>query len=360
MYYAKARLYDADNRRFTAVDPILNPSLYDISEYATDPMELVQYLYVKDNAIIYVDLFGLKYSLAEGSIAHAEISAYVKFLYPEANIGAKINGVARTKSHTGYADIIIPSASGIGYEVYEIKSSEYQDIFGRYNVAGVDQLESYVFAINNFSAQNEKYYPAVEGTSLFTSPIYLPYLPDSTKTIKVYTDYKLNPGMIFYDILSMPKKSPVIATDFVTDKLEEKIKKYMDLLDCPEYSPALGINNYVNMDSYEDKEFNTDVLNWLNSFRVSAYTDGPFVYTKITFPEGNTYYRFEGIGFEMLYWPYTVSHSEKLAIGLRNEDLDAYGWKSTPTVDWAKAWGFGGARAVLPVPPVAPVPVPVF
>lgn len=28
--YAKARFYDADNRRFTAVDPILDPSRYDL------------------------------------------------------------------------------------------------------------------------------------------------------------------------------------------------------------------------------------------------------------------------------------------------------------------------------------------
>lgn len=60
-YYAKARFYDVDNRRFTAVDPILDPSQYDISEYATDPMQLVQYLYVKDNAVNWIDPLGLYY-----------------------------------------------------------------------------------------------------------------------------------------------------------------------------------------------------------------------------------------------------------------------------------------------------------
>lgn len=58
-YYAKARFYDVDNRRFTAVDPILDPSQYDISEYANDPMQLVQYLYVGNNAVNWIDPTGL-------------------------------------------------------------------------------------------------------------------------------------------------------------------------------------------------------------------------------------------------------------------------------------------------------------
>ena len=60
MYYAKARFYDADNRRFAAIDPILDPSQYDLREYVTDSMQLIQYLYVKDNAVNRLDPYGLK------------------------------------------------------------------------------------------------------------------------------------------------------------------------------------------------------------------------------------------------------------------------------------------------------------
>ena len=59
LYYAKARFYDAYNRMFTAQDPILDPSQYDLREYVKEPMALVQYLYVRDNAINLIDLLGL-------------------------------------------------------------------------------------------------------------------------------------------------------------------------------------------------------------------------------------------------------------------------------------------------------------
>ena len=59
LYYAKARLYDAEMRRFTAMDPILDASGFDIKDYAKDPMQLVQYLYVKNNPLVYIDPTGL-------------------------------------------------------------------------------------------------------------------------------------------------------------------------------------------------------------------------------------------------------------------------------------------------------------
>lgn len=59
MYYAKARMYDAENRRFVALDPIMDGSKYDISERITDPTMFVQYLYVKNMPLIATDPLGL-------------------------------------------------------------------------------------------------------------------------------------------------------------------------------------------------------------------------------------------------------------------------------------------------------------
>lgn len=41
--------YDADNRRFAEMDPILDPSGYDLRQYAVEPMALGQYLYACKN-----------------------------------------------------------------------------------------------------------------------------------------------------------------------------------------------------------------------------------------------------------------------------------------------------------------------
>ena len=73
-FYAKARMYDAENKRFTAVDPILNPAEYSISNYVSDPMMLVQYLYVRDNAVTYIDITGQSFDDVTRDLARRVIA----------------------------------------------------------------------------------------------------------------------------------------------------------------------------------------------------------------------------------------------------------------------------------------------
>jgi len=51
-YYAKARMYDAENRRFMAVDPVKGT--------VADPQTMAQYTYCLDNPVIFVDMLGLE------------------------------------------------------------------------------------------------------------------------------------------------------------------------------------------------------------------------------------------------------------------------------------------------------------
>jgi RHS repeat-associated protein len=61
LYYAKARMYDADDRRFMAVDPVKG--------WIGNPQTLVQYTYCLNNPIIFIDPLGLDliWITAEGS-----------------------------------------------------------------------------------------------------------------------------------------------------------------------------------------------------------------------------------------------------------------------------------------------------
>ena len=93
LYYAKARFYDAHDRRFTAVDPILDPSGYDLREYVQNPVQLVQYLYVVNNPILLTDLLGLNPTNALLNIDWSKIDTTIQtgangrksFLYASLN-----------------------------------------------------------------------------------------------------------------------------------------------------------------------------------------------------------------------------------------------------------------------------------
>ena len=97
-FYAKARMYDAENKRFAAIDPILNPAEYSISNYVSDPMMLVQYLYVRNNSINWIDRDGY-WTVAIGPTAAAafglSISASAQLIFDDKkNVALIFSGAA--------------------------------------------------------------------------------------------------------------------------------------------------------------------------------------------------------------------------------------------------------------------------
>jgi len=62
IYYARARMYDAADRRFMAVDPIKG--------IITRPSTLSQYSYVVNNPLKYFDPFGLEYVIYDPAVGH--------------------------------------------------------------------------------------------------------------------------------------------------------------------------------------------------------------------------------------------------------------------------------------------------
>ncbi|BDF71892.1 hypothetical protein CE91St41_28730 [Oscillospiraceae bacterium] len=278
-YYAKARMYDADNRRFTAVDPVKGN--------ITDPLSLVQYIYVVNNPLIYVDFLGHKYSLAEGSIAHAVITAYIAFLYPSSINDKVVYGVERNKSQTGRPDIVIRDVNDF-YHVYEIKSEEYLSRWNtkKYGYSAWNQLGSYIIALYRNPEENKDTFPnaitARRGTILdWTSHILLPAIYDANKIIEAWTEPSID-GMIFYKIRQKKDTDDVEEESFVNESLQAKVG-YFAKVGC-EYAPE-GDLNLVNVDSYGDLELNNDILAWLSDVQVYNQ-DGMY---QVVFPDGKRF-----------------------------------------------------------------------
>ena len=152
MYYAKARFYDADNRRFTAVDPILDPSRYDLREYVTDPMQLVQTLYVKDNAVNWIDPLGKELAIGTvgmiivvsggtGGIITVAQNQWHEWVYSSEGQAAiahaqaiVIDGVAYVgDSISGAVDNIIDGLSSTGIKISHSISSFRENIISYFD-----------------------------------------------------------------------------------------------------------------------------------------------------------------------------------------------------------------------------------
>ena len=115
-FYAKARMYDAENKRFDAVDPILDPAGYDISSYVSDSMMLVQYLYVRDNAVNWIDPDGELVLSAVGvvvvsGLASALVSGGLELLHQHTNDNYDIARIA-AKAVDGFVSGAIISLPG--------------------------------------------------------------------------------------------------------------------------------------------------------------------------------------------------------------------------------------------------------
>ena len=152
MYYAKARFYDAEHRRFISLDPILIATEYDIREYVKKPTQLVQYLYVRNNPLIYVDPTGETAAALAPAIPYAAegIDALIKILialgisgttiasveayyssHPEARYTVTQSGNQVTINSEGHTAVIVTDI--YGNEVMEIDTTIFPDMGIPYN-----------------------------------------------------------------------------------------------------------------------------------------------------------------------------------------------------------------------------------
>jgi RHS repeat-associated protein len=345
MYYAKARLYDAENRRFAAIDPILDGSIYALTFYAKNPVQFVQYLYVKNNPIIYIDQLGKKYTLAEGTMAHATIQTYISSQYEVTIIDKYVYGLTRTTSGKGRPDVVIKNENI--YHVYEIKSEEYMGN-KRSSKSAFNQLESYVDALKNHPELNTERYTnsstAQKGTILkWDSHIILPYLADWSKVLEAWTK-EANPGMIIYEIRSKKKEDKVKDESFVTESLLNTIRYYA-MIACE--NPPEAKLNLVNVNTYSDKQLNNDIIDWLNDVKIVTTSYG----TEVEFPDGKAYY----------YNPMFPLDMPRISSNSYKELLKIYDGQERR---WVNRNTLGDSNTVIPVIPVVPnvptISLPIF
>ena len=344
MYYAKARFYDAENRRFISVDRVKGN--------ITEPLTLVQYIYVINNPLILVDPTGDKYKLSEGTIAHTVITTYIEFLYPGSLNDMYIYGLTRTKSGRGRPDIVIEQ-NGI-YHVYEIKSDTYLNGWNRkqYGGAAFNQLSSYIQALRNNPSLNPDF-PLAEtaqaGTILnWSNHVILPYFADAGKVVDAWTVPGIN-GMIFYQIRDERDNDKVESEEFATEKMWQTIRYYA-MVSC-EYAPEDELN-LINVDTYGDLELNDSIINWLDDVEVTDYDPQSSMvtnfYITITYPDGVKYYHaLNSLELMGIVRPQTHFSYKEL--------LEIYDGMSS---DWTQSLGGAGNQNVLvPSPDFGILPV---
>ena len=357
-FYAKARMYDAENKRFDAIDPILNPAEYSISNYVSDPMMLVQYLYAKNNPIRWIDLLGLtSIPFVDGILAHKAIQTYLQSNFSGVQTEVAIKGVRLSVSGSGYADVIINNPNRkYKSDVYEIKpiSAYYNYAYGF--LAQV-QLNEYVLAINNDN-RNEHLQRARTGKKILSdlNGVILPFPGDPTRYIKVATNSLLDPGMIYYQIFRC--KGENFEYSYVFSPAEEK-KFEAYLKKAPAYQRAYaGIPVYGNYaDSLSDAVFFSGISKWLDSTSVSSVTyANMFAFTKIAYPDGQEYFRFDGLTLLGNPKSAAVTNTDLISI-YRTAGYQSSGeWKQSPfdaVLDAVQ-------RGMIVMPAGVPIAIPMF
>ena len=376
-YYAKARMYDAGDRRFTSVDPVLNPTRYDVSAYVASPAQFVPYLYVVNNPLVWIDPLGLEYTLLQGFIAHIEIEAYIKFFHPSAHLQRRVNGTTHTKKATyGYPDVMIPvSFIERGVEVYEIKSYNYDNPQRPDLMRLADmQINSYVHAINNNPTDhlNIQYAPAKRGTQLLPelASVWLPYFDPEGKYnfihIYTYPGNDTRSGMIYYKLYTcVPPRVKVTEFEFsqATHGKIRGFKKAFEKKKSAYNLTSLGVSvdlsaKNVYWESEGDIALWIDLVEFGKTARISTRVEYGVQLTEIWYPDNTRLYKSEGISLFGTLKPQTevlAFEAARLYFGM-SQSQDKWSGSVEEAV-WKEL--FSSGENVIPIPLPLPAPMPI-
>ena len=186
LYYAKARFYDANGRHFVAMDPILDASIYSIKDYVNDPKQLVQYLYVINNPIIYIDILGERYLLIDNLPVEVEDTTWETSGYVQLRELISILNENGIRSSVFYNE---KSHSAVGYINHKYYSINFNDMspLGNSNLLG-----------RGYSRNMKQYFASILCTTTSTSYVGLDQLmqlvglSDRVMWVDKYLETQLN------------------------------------------------------------------------------------------------------------------------------------------------------------------------
>lgn len=162
-FYAKARMYDAESKRFTAMDPVLDASQYDLRQNTNDAAQLIQYLYARNNPINLIDLLGLYYIVdnpsGEGYRAYpaktvVTVTSSIVGLVPKVGgyLSVGINALSRLDAKGGTSEYGFAALNKFGFaEMYDAGVKKLaQKEFGKEIGAKIVDYGSYFRTVATF------------------------------------------------------------------------------------------------------------------------------------------------------------------------------------------------------------------
>lgn len=189
-YFAQAREYDCKTGRFRAADP------YGGTMFEVDAMN--EYVYCRNNPLIYFDPLGLYPAWLEGIWAHVQIERdlqYRKFACENTGSNIRIPGAGLGITGLGIADFLVDKGTHV--EIYEIKPVTWSA--GYLQALAFRQLDRYV---KGYQADRQGR-RATRGTQAFGDS--LPFYKDPTRTL---TYWSPGNGLIYYRLSPKPGTGP--------------------------------------------------------------------------------------------------------------------------------------------------------
>lgn len=231
LQYLRARWYDPGTARFMGEDTYKGE--------LSDPLTLNLYTYVANNPLSYVDPSGYDPefgSTAYGTYVHQQLGFIFKLVnYLGKEVAFTERNVKLVNGKSGRLDYAL-QVSEHRFEIYELKPVSWmKEKNPKLNASAHDQLNGYINGINMNGFRGDSKARAIAGTTWNPNGLVMmsPFNPE--KEIVIYSNYALEPGMLYYGERNKQSKESVPEVDPKT--VWDKIKDFFSA----EYYPTDGV-----------------------------------------------------------------------------------------------------------------------